>query len=412
MGGGSGLDCDKARSVEVQFVCPDDSRPPKVIPDTFHGETTPAGSCTYTFTVETCAACDTGCSSTPSPSSSLNPSPSSLLFDCARYSSGGCSYCLADECQGQCSDFYTFQLTVDGDTDGTVTPNDVEGCTCYTGTYDQESSDITFSDPDQTQAELQDENGNRVDFVFTNPKYYFTDGTADFTVYCDECTEQYTCTMHCDEGYCRDNPSECGCTIPFPWRYVEYGVSTVAAGVALFFIMFIVAKKDNQQRMDELEETLTTEDPLLAQSQTSYGGLNRAATGGRHQEQKEQKRVDGNDNELERELEREFLLKAQTMEKMYMEQEAALMNNNDGDNDGGATDDAVSAWLREHEISSSVETLNAMREIGVVDPYDLSELDEDDVNAICVTLKKISAKRFRCAILNIQKESTTGGEDV
>ena len=400
MGGGSGLDCDEARSVEVQFVCPDDSRPPKVIPDTFHGETTPAGSCTYTFTVETCAACDTGCSSTPSPSSSLNPSPSSLLFDCARYSSGGCSYCLADECQGQCSDFYTFQLTVDGDTDGTVTPNDVEGCTCYTGTYDQESSDITFSDPDQTQAELQDENGNRVDFVFTNPKYYFTDGTADFTVYCDECTEQYTCTMHCDEGYCGDNPSECGCDTPYyPTFWTIHLIFLVFAG----WLVLVVGFGCICIKCDEVEESVTTEDPLLAQSQTSYSGLNR---------QQEQQRVDGNDNELERELEREFLLKAQTMEKMYMEQEAALMNNNDGDNDGGATDDAVSAWLREHEISSSVETLNAMREIGVVDPYDLSELDEDDVNAICVTLKKISAKRFRCAILNIQKESTTGGEDV
>jgi hypothetical protein len=401
MGGGSGLDCDEARSVEVQFVCPDDSRPPKVIPDTFHGETTPAGSCTYTFTVETCAACDTGCSSTPSPSSSLNPSPSSsqgdpecTYFDCARYSSGGCSY--EDECQDQCSDFYTFQLPVDGNIDGTVTPNDVEGCTCYTGTYDQESSDITFSDPDQTQAQLQDENGNPVDFDSNYPKYYFTDGTADFTVevLSMECTQAFQCTMHCDEGYCRDNPSECGCDTPYypPTFWTEGGLIIILVVVVGFiWLGFIWLNKQ-----DEVEESVTTEDPLLAQSQTSYSGLNR---------QQEQQRVDGNDNELERELEREFLLKAQTMEKMYMEQEAALMNNNDGDNDGGATDDAVSAWLREHEISSSVETLNAMREIGVVDPYDLSELDEDDVNAICVTLKKISAKRFRRALAQLKAES-------
>ena len=63
-------------------------------------------------------------------------------------------------------------------------------------------------------------------------------------------------------------------------------------------------------------------------------------------------------------------------------------------------DDNLLAWFRKQKIVSDGETLRVMSEIGVERSKDLAELDEEDVNAICATLKKISAKRFRRALIN------------
>lgn len=63
-------------------------------------------------------------------------------------------------------------------------------------------------------------------------------------------------------------------------------------------------------------------------------------------------------------------------------------------------DDNLLSWFRKQKIVSDGETLRVMSEIGVERSKDLAELDEEDVNAICATLKKIGAKRFRCALIN------------
>jgi hypothetical protein len=63
-------------------------------------------------------------------------------------------------------------------------------------------------------------------------------------------------------------------------------------------------------------------------------------------------------------------------------------------------DDNLLAWFRKQKIVSDGETLRVMSEIGVERSKDLAELDEEDVNAICATLKKIGAKRFRRALIN------------
>ena len=63
-------------------------------------------------------------------------------------------------------------------------------------------------------------------------------------------------------------------------------------------------------------------------------------------------------------------------------------------------DDNLLSWFRKQKIVSDGETLRVMSEIGVERSKDLAELDEEDVNAICATLKKIGAKRFRRALIN------------
>ena len=53
--------------------------------------------------------------------------------------------------------------------------------------------------------------------------------------------------------------------------------------------------------------------------------------------------------------------------------------------------------------------LQVMSEIGIEHPDDMSELDDDDVEAICSTLTKIGAKRFQRTLLLLQAENSTVG---
>ena len=139
-----------------------------------------------------------------------------MVFDCTRNDDGCNGH--ENQCQQQCSDYYTFSLPTDGRNDASVTPkSDIEGCTCYDGTWSMSSrsSDITFSDGDQ--AHLQDQYGNPLSFFpiinDAHPQKYFIDGEADLKVELLSvgCHQSFACTMRCKDKYCADNPSVCGC---------------------------------------------------------------------------------------------------------------------------------------------------------------------------------------------------------
>ena len=345
---------------------------------------------------------------------SVKAQDAQFVFDCTRNIDDCAVY--ETSCQQQCSDYYKFSLPRDGNMDASVTPkHDVEDCTCYDGTYDQESSEITINGVGQAQ--LQEDNGNPLNFHDNDPNEYFTDGAANFQVKVyltsSSCDQSFVCTMRCNDGYCHANPSLCGCGGSY--QYWAALVSILWPIFILFILFSVLGFMCHKQcSSGSSEESATTEDPLLAESQTGYGGLNQHHHQQQQQQQQQQHVVNNrvnNDNELERELEREFRLKEEIMEKKYMEQEADLAlandNNDDADSDVGPTNDAISAWFDEHDVSSSAATLTAMHEIGVVNPNDMSELDEDDVNVICATLKKISAKRFRRALAKLRTESAT-----
>jgi hypothetical protein len=55
-------------------------------------------------------------------------------------------------------------------------------------------------------------------------------------------------------------------------------------------------------------------------------------------------------------------------------------------------------WFSEHKIPLTDETIQILNEIGVENQSDMKELDDDDVNNVCSTLKKLQAKRFRKAL--------------
>ena len=170
----------------------------------------------------------------------------------------------------------------------------------------------------------------------------------------------------------------------------------------------------------DLKEKTATEDPLLENSQSNYGAnnVNPATADPEHWSAIStsntstcqcsecwHRNIDlDNDlnNDLEADmktdLEAEFALKTQAMEQMYAAQEAALKNVTTHSSNGAS---AISVWLSKHKITKNDEMLQVMSEIGIEHPDDMSELDDDDVEAICSTLTKIGAKRFRVHVSKI-----------
>ena len=87
--------------------------------------------------------------------------------------------------------------------------------------------------------------------------------------------------------------------------------------------------------------------------------------------------------------------------------EQQQLNDNVLNNVIGNDQKGIKAWMSKHKITSNNGTLEMLSKIGVECPDDMSDLDDEDVEAICSTLKKISAKRFRNALL--QKTRDTHG---
>ena len=63
------------RQVTVAFVCPSEGSTGPLVPDAWTAVNLP-GSCEYTYTFATCAACTGGCSEGPGPSPPPGPGPS------------------------------------------------------------------------------------------------------------------------------------------------------------------------------------------------------------------------------------------------------------------------------------------------------------------------------------------------
>ena len=55
-------------------------------------------------------------------------------------------------------------------------------------------------------------------------------------------------------------------------------------------------------------------------------------------------------------------------------------------------------WFSERNIPLTDETKQILDDIGVESPSDLKELDDDDINSVCKTLKKLQAKRLKKAL--------------
>ena len=50
----------------------------------------------------------------------------------------------------------------------------------------------------------------------------------------------------------------------------------------------------------------------------------------------------------------------------------------------------LSKWFEDNRIPLSDETFNILNEIGVEAPVDLKDLDSEDIENICSTLKKVT----------------------
>ena len=68
----------------------------------------------------------------------------------------------------------------------------------------------------------------------------------------------------------------------------------------------------------------------------------------------------------------------------------------------------MEAWLQEQKINSD-GIAEAIDDFGAVDPSDLVELDDDDLEQLCSQMKKLEAKRFRSAVVAMRSPSTPVG---
>lgn len=59
----------------------------------------------------------------------------------------------------------------------------------------------------------------------------------------------------------------------------------------------------------------------------------------------------------------------------------------------------LSKWFEDNRIPLSDETFNILNEIGVEAPVDLKDLDSEDIENICSTLKKLQVVRFKKAVV-------------